>query len=611
MKSRILISAIVFFLAMTACRGTFQIGMEHSTPRSTPQVQGTPTILPTTLNSVLSGTPIPTGNIIYFWPRALPTGLALSQVYSHANENGFDLLFMDPSQSIVLSLEGGSEADLTNYCQSYPDYPSTPVTVRGQAGCFPGMPGAGSYVEWKENATHYLVGGKGISNEVALATAENLESLNLPAFLVRLATDTTLVPSTTAQWISPTPSSLPAGNIIMAAGTTAGVVQGTILPGGTTAYTLSASQSQPLILILDSPNHDVTLGVFEPNGHALLNPANKLTSWQGLLPQTETYTIMVSGGATAENYTLTAKAAQLVNFAAGTSSITLKGTTLKGYVFSYALTGSAGQTMTATLNVPSGTATIDIFGLASGSLLSSTARSSTWTGILPQTQDYVIEVIPTNGQVVNYNLTVSIGPTAGNIVMETGTTAGIVQGAIQPGQIITYTLNAGQYQPMVLIMNSPNNDVTLGVFEPNGNMLLNPANLWTRWQGVLPQTEQYKIQVIGGATAENFTLTAKVPQQINYVTGTSSTSLNGTTVSGYVFSYAVSANAAQTMTVTLNVPSSTAYIDIFGLASGTILSPSAKATSWTGVLPQTQDYVIEVIPNNGAVVDYGLTVAVH
>jgi hypothetical protein len=64
----------------------------------------------------------------------------------------------------------------------------------------------------------------------------------------------------------------------------------------------------------------------------------------------------VTGGATAENYTLTAKVAQLVNFAAGTSSITLKGNTLKGYVFSYALNGSAGQTMTATLNVPSSAA---------------------------------------------------------------------------------------------------------------------------------------------------------------------------------------------------------------------------------------------------------------
>ena len=426
----------------------------------------------------------------------------------------------------------------------------------------------------------------------------------------------TPLPTLTPIPASPTPQPTATGissasNIVMAAGTTAGVVQGTLLPGQTVAYSLGAGQSQPMILIVNSPNNDVSLGVFEPNGATLLNPASKFTRWQGLLPKTEIYTILLTGGTTAEDYTLTAKVAQLVNFATGTSSITLNGITTKGYVFSYALAAGAGQTMTASINVPSSLAYLDIFGLATGSLLSSAAKSTTWTGLLPQTQDYVIEVIPNNGQVVNYSLTVSVGPTAGNIVMSPGATAGVVQGTIQPGQIMTYTLQAGQSQPMILIVNSPNNDVTLGVFEPNGSMLLNPANKWSRWQGLLPQTELYKIQVIGGAMPENYSLTAKVAQVVNFAKGATSITLDGSTVNGYVFSYALNCNANQTMTVTLNLPSSSAYIDIFGLASGSILSSSAKATTWTGILPQTQDYIIEVVPNNGQVVDYSLTVSVH
>jgi hypothetical protein len=185
-----------------------------------------------------------------------------------------------------------------------------------------------------------------------------------------------------------------------------------------------------------------------------------------------------------------------------------------------------------------------------------------------------------------------------------------VQGAIQSGQIITYTLEAGQSQPMILIMNSPNNDVTLGVFEPNGNMLLNPANQWTRWQGLLPQTEQYKIQVIGGATAENYTLTAKVPQLVNFATGSSSISLNGTTVNGYVFSYA----SAQSQPDHDGDPQRTLQHGLYRYlrpCQRYYLEPGSQSNSWTGVLSQTQDYMIEVVPNNGAVVDYGLTVSVH
>ena len=164
---------------------------------------------------------------------------------------------------------------------------------------------------------------------------------------------------------------------------------------------------------------------------------------------------------------------------------------------------------------------------------------------------------------------------------------------------------------MILITNSLNSDVTLGVFEPNGTMLLDPANKWTRWQGLLPKTELYKIQVIGGATAEDYTLTAKVAQLVNFDPGATSITLNGSTVKGYVFSYAFSCTANQTMTVTLTVPSGTAYINIFGLATGTLLSSAAKATTWTGVLPQTEDYVIEVVPSNGQVVNYSLTVSVQ
>lgn len=46
----------------------------------------------------------------------------------------------------------------------------------------------------------------------------------------------------------------------------------------------------------------------------------------------------------------------------------------------------------------------------------------------------------------------------------TGTTAGVIQGTVQPGQVLSYTFGAGQGQPITLIMDSPNNDVKLGVF---------------------------------------------------------------------------------------------------------------------------------------------------
>ena len=199
-----------------------------------------------------------------------------------------------------------------------------------------------------------------------------------------------------------------------------------------------------------------------------------------------------------------------------------------------------------------------------------------------------------------------------NIVFGPGATAAVEQGTLQPGQVQNFTLSAGKNQPMILLVSSPSNDVTLAVYEANGNMLLDPAKKWSEWQWLLPATQVYTIKVIGGATAGSFTLTAKVAARITFTSGASSATVSGSTPKGFVISYAISANANQTMTVTLNSPANSASLDIFGLAFGQLLlNPSTKATNWTGVLPSTQDYIIEIIPNSGQVVNYSLTVTIN
>jgi hypothetical protein len=196
-----------------------------------------------------------------------------------------------------------------------------------------------------------------------------------------------------------------------------------------------------------------------------------------------------------------------------------------------------------------------------------------------------------------------------NIVFSAGTTAAVESGTIQPGQVQAYTLSAGQNQPMILILDSPNNDVYLGVSEPNGNVLLDPAKKWTDFQWLLPKTEAYTIQVYGGKTAQDYTLTTKVAQRITFPSGSSSLTLNGSTPKGYVFSYALACQKNQAMTVNLTVSAATVYLDIFGLATGTLFSSAAQAITWSGSLPATQDYIIEVIPN-GQVINYTLKVTV-
>jgi hypothetical protein len=206
--------------------------------------------------------------------------------------------------------------------------------------------------------------------------------------------------------------------------------------------------------------------------------------------------------------------------------------------------------------------------------------------------------------------TATATPSTTEIAFAAGTTAAVLQGSLQPNQVKTYTLVAEQYQPMILILKSNSPDNYLGVKSPDGSTLLDPANKWTSWQWLLPKSGQYTIQITSGAAVSEYTLTAKVAKRVSFEAGKSSIALSGRTEKGYVFTYALRCQTGQTMTVNLNVPTSTAYLDIFGLATGGLVNPNAKVNAWTGQLPSTQDYIVEVIPANGQVVDYGLSVTV-
>ncbi|MGD0876828.1 MAG: hypothetical protein ABSA01_01620 [Anaerolineales bacterium] len=234
----------------------------------------------------------------------------------------------------------------------------------------------------------------------------------------------------------------------------------------------------------------------------------------------------------------------------------------------------------------------------------------TSTAPAPADTPTALPATATAAPTVNPTPSATATPQAVNIVFAIGTTAAVEQGSIQPNQVLAFTLSAGQNQPMILIVNSPNNDVYLGVTEPDGSKLLDPAKKYTNWQWLLPKTEQYNIQLYGGATSEDYTLTAKVAEIVSFSAGATTITLNGSTPKGYIISYALSCQTNQVMTVSLNVPATTAYLDVFGLATGPLLSSSTKATSWTGTLPSSQDYIIEVIPVGGEI-SYSLTVSVH
>ncbi len=245
------------------------------------------------------------------------------------------------------------------------------------------------------------------ANAVATVVAATMQAISA------LATPTSQPPTAppptataTVAALPPTPVLPSATRINFLADATTGVVTAPIAPGQSQYYVLNAMQGQPMIAMVDSPNHDVTMSIKTAGGTSLLNGGQNLNM---LLPVTEDYYFTIFGGASTENFTLNVQIPARIKFAVGKTSAILTGKTSGGYVVSYVLFASQNQKMNLNLNGVAGNAALAVYGFSDGQpYLRYVTESTSFSMKLPSTQDYIIQVFPKAGQVVNYTLVVNV-----------------------------------------------------------------------------------------------------------------------------------------------------------------------------------------------------------
>ena len=102
------------------------------------------------------------------------------------------------------------------------------------------------------------------------------------------------------------------------------------------------------------------------------------------------------------------------------------------------------------------------------------------------------------------------------------------------------------------------------------------------------------------------------PTRIQFAPGAISAQVQGSLAPGRIDRYVLSAAAGQEMTVNLSDSSAgvSAILVIWGADGTVLISDHADATIWTGQLPSTQDYTIDVRSVAGYAVDYTLEVMI-
>lgn len=202
------------------------------------------------------------------------------------------------------------------------------------------------------------------------------------------------------------------------------------------------------------------------------------------------------------------------------------------------------------------------------------------------------------------------------ITFANGATEKAVQGQVSQNKIVSFSINAQAGQSMELTLSSNSPSARIAVLAPSGAPLApqrgNPEG--TYWQSVLTASGDYIIQTLAGnaVPVANFSLNVTIPARITFAPGAISAQLSGVTAESRVVTYLLKANGGQTMTVNLSAPPNSAGITIYGLQDGQpLIRSQSGATSWTGALPMTQDYVIQVVPFGNDTVEFTLDITVQ
>lgn len=203
-----------------------------------------------------------------------------------------------------------------------------------------------------------------------------------------------------------------------------------------------------------------------------------------------------------------------------------------------------------------------------------------------------------------------------------GTISATVNGTVTDPIHRKYLVRAQAGQTLKVVLTSVQPTTSFSVVGVSGGQTLKGlGDGGNSWSGVLPQTQDYLIEIVTleySSTA--YTLYVEVPpatspvvtpQRINFAPGAISATVSGSTSAIAPARYVLRANGGQQMNVTLAADNTSAYITVIGPSSGNVAAAGGIIQNWAGMLPTTGDYIIEVLNPGTGLANFNLTVTIQ
>lgn len=285
-----------------------------------------------------------------------------------------------------------------------------------------------------------------------------------------------------------------------------------------------------------------------------------------------------------------------------TTQVTIPNSAQSGstWIVTVATQASGGPSASASFLVSTGTSQGTTYMVQSGDTLSSLAqRFGVSVEMLLQANPQLNQL--STGQTINIPQTIHFSR---------GATSQVIQGKLNANSSRYYVLYA-QANQLLQVSLTPQSGLSLSVTGLDGNVLKNSYTGGAAFRGTLPGTQYYVLDVSSGNNAITYTMDVNIPARISFSSGATSASVNGTLAANSNQYYILTANKNQAMQVQVT-PQQGLKLAVYGVDGAVLQSGMSGAASFSGTIPSSQDYILELSPTSSSsnAISYTLQVTI-
>lgn len=279
--------------------------------------------------------------------------------------------------------------------------------------------------------------------------------------------------------------------------------------------------------------------------------------------------------------------AERVSFRAGATSAVVTGDLGARETDSYVLRILEGQLIEVSVE-PQNAVQLVIYGADGTVLRSGMGEGSFFRGVVPSTQDYIIQ-LTAGEQAVSYTMNILIPQ---RVSFETGSTAAVVTGDLGSRETDSYVLRVLADQ-LVEVSVEPQQGVQLVVYGADGTVLRSGMGEGAFFRGVVPSTQDYIFSVSAGEQAVSYTMNVLIPERITFARGATSAEVSARLGATDSHHFVIRAQAGQTMRIDVT-PDAGVQTSIYGVDGSVLKSGMGGGPDFETELTISQDYIIHV-----------------